>query len=243
MVWGEHEDDDGPPSWGRTTRRAARGGLRRRALWRRGVLRRVAAAAAAGVAVWAGVTALLPPSPDPGVPVVVAGRDVAVGEPLGPELLRTAYLPEEAVPRGAVRSVPEVVGVAAAPLREGEVLTDLRVSAVGLLTGLPAGTVLAHLPLRDPGLLPLLEAGSSVDVLSVVDGRIVAGDVLVLGPAPRPPVDLTGLGVSSTDVGPGGILVAVTGEQASALAVSSGQDPIVGGVTVVLRPASSDDGR
>ncbi len=181
--------------------------------------RRGAAALALGSAGWAAVSAVSPTAPDPGPAVVVAARDLPVGTAISLEHLSVVHLPVETVPDGTFGDPSAIRGVLSAPLRRGEVLTDVRLSAAGTLEGLADGQVLAHVPLADAGIVPMLSAGARVDVLSTVDGQVVAADVLVT----HAPTERSGL------------IVAVSADQASALAVAASPDLPGAGVTVVIR--------
>lgn len=181
----------------------------------------MAAALLAAAAVWAVVTALRPPPPDPGTPVVVAAADLAAASTLGAEDLWTRHVPREALPRGAVLDPGAVVGrTTARSLRRGEVLTDADTSVAALAQGLDPGTVVAHLPLASPALTAAAAPGTRVDVVAVLDGSVVAADVLVLAPA----------GADE------GLFVAVPRELAGEVARHTGTGPVTGGVTIVLRP-------
>lgn len=175
---------------------------------------------------YAGTAALAPPSPDPGSPVLVAESDVAVGSTLGPGAVRTALVPDHLVPAGALTDAASVQGaVTTAPLRDGEILTDLRIAPDGPLEGLAADLVLTHLPLAVPELAGTLGPGQRVDVLTTVDGEVLAEDVLLVQQ------------VSGTAADPETLsfLVAVTPEEASRLAVAGNSDQPGAGLTVVLR--------
>ncbi len=174
---------------------------------------------------YAATSALAPPPPDPGPLVLVAGADVAVGAELTPDTVRAVHVPADLVPRGALTDADSAHGaVTTAPLRAGEILTDLRVAPDGPLEGLDPDLVLAHLPLTRPDLAGVLRPGSRVDVLTTVDGTVLAEDVVVVRQ------------VSPADSdGALGFLVAVTPEDASSLAVAGGRDVPGAGLTVVLR--------
>lgn len=198
----------------------------RRSVWRRGVLRKILAAALLAAAVYAVTTVLAPAPPDPGPVVVVAATDLAVGAELTTETVRTVRMPASLVPAGALSDPVAVHGtVTTAPLRTGEVLTDLRVSPRGPLAGLAPDLVLAHLPLTDPQLSSVLRPGTSVDVLSTIDGAVLADDILIVQRVPG--VDATAETQS--------FLVAVTPGQAEQLAAATGADLPGQGLTVVIR--------
>lgn len=200
----------------------------RRSAWRRGRLRRLTAALLAAAAVWAVVSALRPTPPDPGPLVVVATRDLAAGSVLGADHLSTTHLPPEALPRGAVTDPGGLVGdTTARALRAGQVLTDADTTVAALAQGLPTGTVVALLPLGNPALVTAATPGTRVDVLAVVDGSVLAADVLVLAPAGGQE---------------GGIFVALPSDRAGEVARHTGVDLVGGGVTIVLRPPAEPPG-
>lgn len=193
-------------------------------MWRRGVARKIAAALLVGIAAYLTIGALRPPPPDPGPLVVVAAVDLPVGAELSADSVRTAHLPADLVPRGALTQPHQAVGsVLAAPLRAGEVLTDLRLSPGAALAGLDPDLVLAHLPLTDPQLSHALGPGARVDILDTLDGAVLAADVLIVQEAPG-----EGEGL--------GFLVAVTTDQAGQLAAATGGELPGRGVTVLIRP-------
>lgn len=181
---------------------------------------------------WAATSSLSPDPPDPGPLVLVAGGDLAVGQQLTTDSVRGVHVPADLVPDGALTDPSVVAGaVTTAPLRAGEILTDLRLSAPATMEGLDPGLVMAHLPLQDPDLAGVLQPGTRVDVLATADGGVLAGDVLLL----RRVVPGDGPGAT----GPTGslsFLVAVTPEQAGRLAASAGADLPGHGLTVVIRP-------
>lgn len=175
---------------------------------------------------YAVTTALAPAPPDPGPVVVVAAADLAVGEELTADTVRTVRMPASLVPAGALSDPESAHGaVTTAPLRAGEVLTDLRISPHGPLAGLDPDLVLAHLPLTDPHLTGILRPGTRVDVLGTVDGSVLAADILVVQRVPG--ADATGATQS--------FLVAVTSSQAERLAAAAGADLPGQGLTVVIR--------
>lgn len=195
-------------------------------------MRRALAAGLVGLAGWTAVTALAPPAPDPGSPVLVAARDIPAGSRLAPDGVRTEHLPPEMVPAGALTALAQLQdAVASGPVRSGEVLTDVRVTPAGLLHGLEDHLVLAHVPVADPAVVAALPPGVRVDVLSTVDGSVVAGDVLVVSAA-----------VDPTVAAASGFFAAVTEQDAARLAVATAPELLGAGVTVVIRGAS-DPGR
>lgn len=160
---------------------------------RRAVLarRRLLAAGCAAMAVVASLRALAPPPPAL-TPVTVAARDLAAGAVIAPGDLRTARLPEAAVPAAPVAD--PVGATLAAPLRRGEVVTDVRL--VGQPSAQPPpGLVAAPVRLPDEAAAALLRPGDRVDLLAT-DARRgrswgVAERALVLA---VPPPDESGAG-------------------------------------------------
>lgn len=198
----------------------------RRSVWRRGVLRRILTAVLLAMSVYAVTTVLAPAPPAPGPLVVVAATDLAVGEEISAEMVRTVRMPASLVPGGALSDPEPAHGaVTTAPLRAGEVLTDLRISPHGPLEGLDSDLVLAHLPLNDQRLSTILTPGTRVDALATLDGAVLAADILVVQRVPG--ADSTGATQS--------FLVAVTPSQAARLAAAAGADLPGQGLTVVVR--------
>jgi pilus assembly protein CpaB len=138
--------------------------------------RRLLAAAAAATAVIFILEALEPPAP-PTVPVLVADRDLAGGSALGPDEVRIVRRPAEMVPSGAITNQQSVIGrLLAGPVREGELITNVRMIGPPLVDGFP-GRVVAPVRLSDLGVAQLLRMGDRVDVLAAPtapDGSTVA---------------------------------------------------------------------
>lgn len=137
--------------------------------WRRTLSwhRRGVAAVLAATAALALLAAVRPPSP-PRTPVLVAARDLAGGLTLGPDDLRLSQLPPENVPLGALPPGAATAGrVLAAPAREGEPITDVRLVGPSLLGRYAeAGLVAAPVRLEDADAVRLLAPGDLVDVLA-----------------------------------------------------------------------------
>ena len=115
----------------------------------------------------AGLSAVAPPAP-PTAAAVVAARDLAAGTALGPDDVTVVRLARSAFPRGSLTSVAQVTGRAlVGAVREGEVLTDVRLAGAGVLSGLPAGFVAVPVRLADGGALRLVQPGDRVDVHAV----------------------------------------------------------------------------
>lgn len=126
--------------------------------------RALLAAGLAAAAVASGLSVVAPTAP-PTVTVLTAARDLAAGQPLGPDDLVTAALPGELVPDGALVEPAAAVGrVVAGPVRRGEALTDVRLLGAGLLP--PGDDVAVPVRLAEPATGALVRAGDVVDVLS-----------------------------------------------------------------------------
>lgn len=174
------------PSFDRVRR--LRRAVRRQVL----VRRRPLAALCVGIAVAAGVHGVTAPPP-PTVEVLGAARDLPAGAVLGDDDLNLVALPPDAVPEG---SIADAAGrTLAAPVRAGEVITDVRLVGSDLADAHPD---LTTLPVRlpDAGLADLLESGDRIDLIATDPqaggSRVVAADALVLATPPTPdPTDAT----------------------------------------------------
>jgi pilus assembly protein CpaB len=106
--------------------------------------------------------------PAPGVPVVVAAHDLAAGAVVGAADVRSALLPRDVVPSGALRAGSVEGRVVAGPVRRGEPLTDVRVLGPGLTAGLRApDTVATPVRLADGQTAALLRTGDRIDLYAV----------------------------------------------------------------------------
>lgn len=160
---------------------------------RRAILarRRPLAALLVALAVLIGLRTTVGPGP-PTVEVPVASRDLAAGERLEADDVSMVRWPTDLAPAGLTGAVAGQV--LAAPLRQGEAITDLRFVGSELAQAHPDLTVMP-LRLPDPAVVELLEVGDRVD-LSAVDpesGDVseVASDVLVLAIPPPGSADST----------------------------------------------------
>lgn len=158
--------------------------VRRRVLARR----RLLAALSAGVAVAAGLHTVAGPPP-PTVVVTTAARDLPAGTVLAEADLGSVRLDPDAVPRGATGD--PAGRVLAAPLREGEPVTDVRLVGNALAEAHPG---LTAMPVRIPdrALVELLAPGDRIDLIATDSRgggtRVVAPDALVLA-TPAGPED------------------------------------------------------
>jgi hypothetical protein len=192
-----------PPASGPTSRPVS---VRRRLhSLRRAILarRRPLAALLVALAVLIGLRTTVGPGP-PTVEVPVAVRDLPAGERLTSGDVSLTRWPADLAPSGLTGSVAGQV--LAAPVRQGEAITDLRLVGSQLARAHPELTVMP-LRLPDPAAVELLRAGDRID-LSAVDPETgdvaeLAEDVLVLAipPAGTSESNLTGrlivAGVSS----------------------------------------------
>lgn len=158
--------------------------LRRTVLARR----RPLAAVCAAVAVLATVQAARPPGPRT-VAVTVAAHDLDSGSVLTADDVARVRLPVGEAPKGLQeRAVGRTL---AAPMRQGEPITDARLVAPTLLAGYP-GRVAVPARIADADAVGLLRVGDHVDLLAADprSGRAtyVAVDAPVLAlPAPSDP--------------------------------------------------------
>lgn len=197
--------------------------LRRTAQWHR---RLIAAALLGGSAAF-GLHALAPPPP-PSVAVLVAARDIAPGAQVTPADVQVVRREVALVPDGALHSAGQALGRATvAPLRRGELLTDVRLLGAGLLDRLGPGQVATPVRVGDPQAAALLRPGDVVDVLAAgaagtqdsasmaVQARLVAAAVRVLA-VPAPSGDAT---FSAPE--PGALVVLATTELTAARLVGA----------------------
>ncbi|GAA3813699.1 SAF domain-containing protein [Nocardioides panacisoli] len=142
--------------------------------------RRLLAALCAAGAVLAAVRVAAPPAPAT-VDLVVAARDLPAGTVLSAEDLRTTRVAAGAVPADVVAA--PAGATLAAPLREGEAVTDVRLVGPGLAAPDP-GRVAVPVRFSDAGQAALLGPGDRVDVLATDPEQrttsTVASDAVVL---------------------------------------------------------------
>jgi pilus assembly protein CpaB len=187
-------------------------------------LRRIAAGLLATAAL---VLALRPP-PD-GAPaadpetraVVVAARDLAPGTLLTTADLTVARYPPDLVAESTAGEPADLLGrVLAAPLRNREPVTDVRLVGAGLTATLPAGEVAAPVRLADLAVASLVRAGDRVDVLATApdatEAELIAERALVLVASSADPDDAAGDAATA-----GLLLLAVDEETAAQLAAAS----------------------
>jgi Flp pilus assembly protein CpaB len=127
----------------------------------------------------------LSPHPPPTVTVITAAHDLAGGVSVDARDVTVAHLPAAAVPSGAFSAADDVVGrLLAAPVRAGEVVTDVRLLGAGLLAGYGAGTVAVPIHVGDAAITGLLRVGDHVDVLATSqppDGSAPVTEIVARG--------------------------------------------------------------
>ena len=157
------------------------GELSRAALWHRRLLAAGLLAAAMAAALQA-----LAPAPPPSVAVLSAARDLPGGARLASGDVRLVRRPVELVPAGALRRVADAAGsTVVSAVRDGEVLTDVRLLGPSTLSALGADHVATPVRIADAAAVRLLRAGQVVDVLAAGGGgyEADAGEVGAGGPA------------------------------------------------------------
>ncbi len=197
------------------------------------------AATALGTTAW---VSLARPT-EGGVPVLVATRQVPVGAVLAAGDVAVRDLPAGAVPARALGDPAQAVGrPVAAVLAEGEPLTAHDVGTGSLLEGQPAGSVAVWLPVPDAAVAEALSAGDRVDVHSPVDGSRVVGPVLVVAVRAARPGSSGLMGGTGLSDGGGGAWLALSPEDATALAGARGADPAGGALLLALHAAPGEAG-
>jgi pilus assembly protein CpaB len=207
--------------------------LRRAAAWHRRLL--VAGLLAASVAF---AIQAISPDPTPGVAVLVAVKNLSAGLPLSAADVQLRDLPRSAVPEGSLHLAADVTGRSlVAPVRAGEVITDVRVVGRSYLESYDDAVVAAPVRIADAASVRLLRAGDVIDVLAAGAGaegttsgaaRLVASAVPVIT-IPRSDGALLG----SNDAGDGALLlVATTSDTAARLAAAAVNDRL----SLVIRP-------
>jgi pilus assembly protein CpaB len=190
--------------------------LRRAATWHRRLL--VAGLLAASVAF--AIEAMSPP-PSRTEPVLVAAKDLAGGTRLVADDVRMKDIAPASLPEGALRTPAFAAGrTLDAPVRKGEVLTDVRLVGKAFLDSYGDGRVAAPVRIADAASVRLLRAGDIVDVLAAgvgADGsatsiaRVVAAATPVLA---IPTINESPFG--STDSTSGALVVVVTSTETAA---------------------------
>jgi pilus assembly protein CpaB len=190
--------------------------LRRAATWHRRLL--VAGLLAASVAF--AIEAVSPPAPRT-ESVLVAAKDLAGGTRLVADDVRMKDVAPASVPEGAVRMRAFAAGrTLDAPVRKGEVLTDVRLVGKTFLDSYGHGLVAAPVRIADAASVRLVRAGDIVDVLAAgvdADGSATSSARTVAAATPVltiPTANESPFG--STDVTSGALVVVVTSSETAA---------------------------
>jgi len=157
---------------------------------------------------------------DPGVPTVVMAHDVSLGSTLTSADLRVERREPDERPAGVLDELSAAIGqVVSGPVRAGEIVTSARLRGASQLVGLGPGFVAVSL--RPADTVSVLAAGTGQPLVTVA--RVLATDV-------------PGSGVlASTGGTQGHLVVAVTADEARALAVGLGPSAAPGGFLVAVR--------
>jgi Flp pilus assembly protein CpaB len=145
------------PPRGRPSRRRLRGWLNRN--------RRLIAALL--FCIPAGLTVQqLTPAPADTVAAFAAAADLPAGKALEPGDVSRISVPPGLVPAGSPGSEAAFEGKQlAAPLRQGQLLTDAQILGPGLLAGSPPGSAAVPLRMADPASIQLVSPGQLVNVV------------------------------------------------------------------------------
>ncbi len=115
---------------------------------------------------------VLAPEPTAGQPALRAHHDLAAGAALTAADLDVVRMPADVAPSGLLVDPAAAIGrVLAAPVRKGEVLTDVRLAGAALLGSGTSGLVAVPVRLADATTAALLHAGDRIDVLAASTGR------------------------------------------------------------------------
>lgn len=146
--------------------------------------------------------------------VMIAARDLAPGQILGPDDLRAASRETTSLPDGFARSPAPLLGATlTGAVHSGEILTDLRVIGprlAAVATGSPDARIVP-IRLADNAVAAVLRAGDRVDVV-VHPARTLATDAAVV---------LVSGGDSPRDSDERVVLVALDAQHATAVAAAS----------------------
>jgi Flp pilus assembly protein CpaB len=224
--------DQRDPPWGRTRWGRPRWGpVSRRRRWRQSQVLRLVAVALVAFATWLVVRAILPVPADPGVPTVVMAHDLSLGSTLTAADLGVERHAADERPAGALDDVGAAIGqVVSGPVRAGEIVTTARFRGASQLAGLGPGFVAVSLPLSDPVLLASVRPADTVSVLAAGTGQALVTAARVLA-ADRPNSGV----LASAGGTQGHLVVAVTADEARALAVGLGPSAAPGGFLVAVR--------
>ncbi len=165
--------------------------------------RRLLAAICTGLAVLAGLTAVrASPASES---ILVARQDLASGQVITADDLRTADVPPSSTPAGLLTRDEAIGRQVAGPMRRGEALTDFRLVGPGSMAGYGEGAVFTTVRV-DPADRAAISVGDRVDVVAVdpaggTPAEVVARDVEVVTVPVADESDSTALGVVTTEEG------------------------------------------
>jgi pilus assembly protein CpaB len=178
----------------------------------------------------AGITVhQLTPPPSDTVSAFAAARDLPAGTALTASDLVDIPIPQRLVTTGSVANSTDAVGKQlAAPLRQGQLLTDSLLVGPGLLAGTPPGSAAVPLRMADPSSIQLVSPGQLVNVVLTggngydqqSPSEVLASAVPVLWTSGHGGKTGQWLGSAETE---GLIVVAAGPEQAARLAGASTQ--------------------
>lgn len=140
------------------------------------------------------------PAQPPTRQAVVVTADLPAGHLLEAGDVRTHDVPADLLPDGALDIAEVPVGQPlAAPVRTGQLLTDLSVVSTSTLQTHPPGTVLTTVRITDPAATEAVAVGDRVsvigaDVQALGEARVVARRVLVVALPGQEPVGGLGEG-------------------------------------------------
>ncbi|MGY3320188.1 RcpC/CpaB family pilus assembly protein [Arthrobacter sp. TE12232] len=173
----------------------------------------------------------LTPAPADTATAFAAVADLPAGKTLEPGDVRMISIPPGLVPAGSPGGENAFEGKQlAAPLRQGQLLTDAQILGPGLLAGSPPGSAAVPLRMADPASIRLLSPGQLVNVVLTVgsgfeqaaEGQILAEAVPVLWTSVQG--GKTGQWLPAADADADGlIVVAAAADQARRLAGASTQ--------------------
>jgi pilus assembly protein CpaB len=195
-----------PPTWLRDFVRTVS--------WHRRLLAGGLAAGAVALAIHA-----VEPATAPTTTLIAAARDVPGGSVLTASDLRTIDVATEVVPSGAVTSTDMATGQrVAGPIRDGEIITDVRLVTTALLEGWGADVAAVPVRIADAAAVQLVKPGDHIDILAAPTSG--EGDVTVVAAAV--PVLSTPAAEPGGALAEGGLVVVAAGaDQAGSLAAAS----------------------
>ena len=167
--------------------------------------------------------------------MLVSVRDLPAGHRVGASDLRVERWPEQIRPASALQDPDAAVDATlASGLGAGEAVTASRLRGSGLLSGLPAGMVAAHVPLTDPGAAALAHAGDHVDLIASPSGTVVGSGRHRARRRRARGGRVPGL-VGGGDTSRPGVVVALPPATAARLATVTGSDLAGSSITLALR--------